>query len=150
MGSFLSVKVDMSKALQVKLNKNTYDTMIREVIKRMTLFCEGECKKEAPYKTGNLRRSHSTKIDGKRGYVKNSAKYWRYVVFGTAGYTVKPVNAKVLHFMTESGDSVFTKEAHIPPRPPNPYPSRVVRKMASMKYAQKTSIQVLREMGAIS
>lgn len=82
----MSVNVKINDSFRKKLDAVRLRKVIHEGMTKATLTTEREVMKEAPEKTGNLRRSHSTQVIANgsmvEGLVKNSTKYWQYVNFG--------------------------------------------------------------------
>jgi hypothetical protein len=66
-----------------KTNPAIIKKCVAKTIKDTTLEAEKRCKEKAPYQTGNLRRSHSSKYSADEGTVHNSATYAVYVITGT-------------------------------------------------------------------
>lgn len=48
----------------------------------------------------------------------------RFIIEGTQPHIIRPVNGKVLHFISADGDEVFTREVHHPGTLPNDFPAR--------------------------
>lgn len=89
--------------IEVKINPSFYKKLDKSIIKKCeaitirntTLEAESRCKKTCPYETGNLMRSHSSDISDEEGLVKNNAKYWVFVVFGTSKMKARNYPQKV-------------------------------------------------------
>lgn len=111
------MKVEIHPSFYKKIDKEIVDKAESVTIRNTTLKAEGDCKKEAPYKTGKLRRSHSSEISDEEGTVQNSAEYAVYVIHGTSKMDG------------------------------NNYPQRVVNKLASEKYMSKTFQAELKKQG---
>lgn len=114
----IDLKVEIKPSFYTKVNPKIVAEATAAMIKNTTLRAEGDCKKEAPVDTGNLRRSHSSDISEMEGLVQNSAEYAVYVVHGTS-----------------------KMEA-------NNYPERVANTLASEKYMSKTFQSELKKRGA--
>lgn len=124
--------------IDFKINPKFYKKIDRKIIERAeattirntTLEAEKRCKVKAPgpgnqlpnttYKaSGNLRRSHSTKITDDEGQVKNSAKYAVYVVHGTKKMAARN------------------------------YPKKVANELSSENYITRTFLTELRRSGVL-
>ena len=77
------ISIDFNPSFYKKTDHNLIKKCMAETIKETTLQAEKRCKEEAPYDTGNLRRSHSSDYSENEGAVHNSAEYAVYVVYGT-------------------------------------------------------------------
>ena len=113
--------------IEVKINPSFYEKVDHRIIKEAesttikntTLKAESECKKEAPYDTGALRRGHSSEISDDEGLVISGQGYWVYVVFGT-----------------------YKMDA-------NNYPQRVVNGLASEQFMSRTFVSELKKKGVL-
>ena len=114
----IDVQVQINPNFYKKLDGKIVDEAKKVMIKNTTLKAEGDCKKEAPFKSGNLKRSHSSNIEDDEGLVQNSAEYAVYVVHGTSKMDA------------------------------NNYPERVANDLASKKYMSKTFLSELKKRGA--
>lgn len=67
-------------------------------MQRAVLVVEGEAKREAPVRTGNLRRTITSRVEqgGDRGVVGTNAPYARPVHEGSRPHLIRPVRAKAL------------------------------------------------------
>lgn len=92
----------MSITCDLKLNPSFYKKLnlepaLADTVKGITLLAESECKKEAPYQTGYLRRSHSSNFPDKyTGEVRNNAGYAEYVIYGHHSYSGNDYPSRVL------------------------------------------------------
>lgn len=70
----------------------------RDAMQRAVLTVEAQAKRESPVKTGNLRRSITSRVErgGDRGVVGTNAKYARAVHEGTRARTIRPVRKRAL------------------------------------------------------
>lgn len=80
----IDIEVQINPSFYKKVNHQIVEEAKQVMIKNTTLKAEGDCKKEAPYRTGNLRRSHSSDISDDEGLVQNSAHYVEWVVHGSS------------------------------------------------------------------
>lgn len=114
----INIDVQINPSFYKKVNHQIVEEATQVMIKNTTLKAEGDCKKEAPYQTGNLRRSHSSDISEDEGLVQNSAEYAVYVVHGTSKMDA------------------------------NNYPERVANELSSKQYMSKTFKNELKRRGA--
>ena len=126
----IDIDVKINPQFYKKVNHNILKRAEATTIRNTTLEAEKRCKVQAPgpgnqlpnttYKaSGNLRRSHSTKITDDEGQVKNSAKYAVHVVHGTRKM------------------------------PARNYPKKVANELASENYITRTFLTELRRDGVI-
>lgn len=115
----IDLKIEVNPSFYKKINHDTIKEATATTIKNTTLKAESECKKEAPYDTGALRRGHSSEISDEEGLVINGQGYWVYVVFGT-----------------------YKMDA-------NNYPQRVVNSLASEQFMSRTLVSELKKKGVI-
>ena len=126
----IDIDVKFEPSFKKKINHNILKQCEKTTIRNTTLEAEKRCKVQAPgpgnqlpgtkYKAvGRLRRSHSTQISDDEGLVKNSTKYWRYVVFGTSKMRARN------------------------------YPQKIANQLASERYITRTMLTELRRRGMI-
>ena len=113
----LTVDIDFTSSYRKKTNPAVVEKAMQNTIRKTTLKADNQCKREAPYRTGKLRRSHSPKFLADEGQVRNSAGYAVYVVHGTRR------------------------------QKSNNYPKRVMNRISSEQFASKTFRQELRRQG---
>ena len=113
----LVAEIDFRDSFKKKTNHSLVKKCMTETIKKTTLKAETECKKEAPIKTGKLRRSHSNRMLADEGQVINRAGYAVYVVHGTSRQKA------------------------------NNYPKRVMNRISSQQFASKTFKKELKAKG---
>lgn len=80
---------------------------------------ENDAVRRAPYKTNTLRRSIHTEVEITEPG-KAEATIGTDVIYAAQrefGGTIKPVNAKLLHWVDKSGAHHFAKSVYQPPRP---------------------------------
>lgn len=89
MATFASVAAQLNNLL----HKTRYESMQRAV-----LAAEAESKRQAPVKSGTLRRSLTSRVEagGKRGVVGTNIQYARAVHDGSKPHVIKPTRAKAL------------------------------------------------------
>jgi len=128
----------MEQAL-ARASKNTLDEVAQEV--------QQEMRNEVPARTRALRRSivieHTRRNVAKVGVdaerlrndPDNVARfdYSKPYAFGHDGYTIRPVNAKVLRWFDEAGNPVFRAYANIPPSPGHNFPAIVAKRFRTRR-----------------
>lgn len=67
-----------------KLNRKAFEQAETQLIEKLTRELEFECVREAPVRTGALKESHYTVIDGLDSYVGVGVDYALYVIYGTS------------------------------------------------------------------
>lgn len=84
----MGIDMKVRSSLQRKLDEARIKHAFKQAMTLTMLDLQKAAIKEAPKKTGNLRRSHSYEVrlgsDMIEGILKNSAPYWQYVNFGTS------------------------------------------------------------------
>ena len=98
----IDIQVELKPDFKKKINHPAVKQAIANTIRNTTLQAERKCKTTAPYKTGQLRRSHSTHIGPEEGQVKNSANYAVYVIHGTSKMAARNYPAKVCNELSSS------------------------------------------------
>lgn len=70
----------------------------RDAMQRAVLVVEAAAKREAPVKTGTLRRSITSRVErgGDRGVIGTNLRYARPVHEGSKPHTIRPRRAKAL------------------------------------------------------
>lgn len=83
----MSVEVTVNEALYEKLDAKKLSSAMKKALTEQTIQLEGECVDYSPHDTGYLQQSWSYSVDGgqrvAKAQIKNGAKYWQYVEFGT-------------------------------------------------------------------
>lgn len=134
----------MSSAKQIAAMLQAVAKEARQVaMQRAVLIVEAEGKREAPVKSGNLRRTITSRVEdgGNRGIVGTNARYARAVHDGSRPHTIRPTNAKALYW---KGAKHPVKSVRHPGTRANPFferaidnsRSRVEQELASL-YNQK-------------
>lgn len=86
----ISFSEDYFKKLGVK-GDEPYITSLDEAVKHTIHDAENTCRREAPIRTGYLRRSiHKHKKEKCRAELRTRARYWAYVNFGTSKQSANP------------------------------------------------------------
>lgn len=80
----IQFNVDFLPNFYNKLNEKAFIHAEEQLIEKLTRELEIQCVREAPVRTGKLRDSHYTIIDGLDSYVGNNVDYTPYVVLGTS------------------------------------------------------------------
>lgn len=133
------LKVDFSDEYFRKLGlKEGYDKVLADTLLLSSVQAEGLIRKEAPNKTGNLRRStqHYTKGSKEAGVAARGAPYWWHVEYGTAPHVITPKKSKALRFQIGK-DEVYAKKVQHPGTAPNPFVKRAVNTLRSRKMVQQ-------------
>lgn len=143
----ISVKVDFNDQYK-KLMGSDFEKMLDKSLTRSIVEAETICIREAPVKTGTLRRSigHShpcfLRVD------LTGVKYWRYVQFGTAPHIITPRGNGLLVWKDDSGTHAAKKVNH-PGTKANPFITRTLKKIQSQKILDKNFLDVLKMEGII-
>ena len=98
----IDLKIELTDSFKKKINHPAVQQAMANTIRNTTLQAEKKCKATAPYKTGRLRRSHSSHIATTEGQVRNSAPYATYVIHGTSRMAARNYPAKVCHELASS------------------------------------------------
>lgn len=115
----------MSTAAQIaaQLNKIINTRTLTEAMTRSVLIVEGNTKREAPVKSGNLRRTITSRVEdgGRRGVVGTNAPYARPVHDGSRPHIIQAKRAKALYW---KGAKHPVRVVHHPGNKPNPFMRR--------------------------
>ena len=92
----------------------------KEVLQRIALVVEGNAKRHTPVKTGTLRRSITTRVEGNAAYVGTSVEYAVFVHDGTKYMAGRPFLTEGLDdsvsqidgMLSEWGGKILEKAAH--------------------------------------
>ena len=98
----IDIQVELKPDYKKKINHPAVKQAIANTIRNTTLQAERKCKTTAPYKTGYLRRSHSSHIATTEGIVSNSAPHATYVIHGTSRMAARNYPAKVCNELSSS------------------------------------------------
>ncbi|MCC9261561.1 MAG: HK97 gp10 family phage protein [Methanobrevibacter woesei] len=129
----IDIKIDFSDAYFKKLGLKGagYDKVVQNTLLTASVRAEETIRREAPVKTGNLRRSINHFTNGSTtGVLARGAPYWVNVEYGTSPHVITPVNADFLHFKIGNQD-IFTKKVQHPGNKPNPFVKRSLNTMKS-------------------
>lgn len=110
----VSIKVD-DKKLRLFLQRlpGQFDKATKKSLKQASLLVQGDAKKLAPYKTGNLRRSITHEVDLTTARVGTDVDYARVQEFGRGGYAGANLGAGYLRPALDQNEQkisdIFTK-----------------------------------------
>lgn len=98
----------------------------RQKMQRVVLAGEAIAKREAPVKTGHLRRTITSRVErgGDRGVIGTNAPHARSVHEGSRPHTIRPRRAKAL----KTPYGIFKKVKH-PGTRANPFLTRTAKKL---------------------
>ena len=88
-----------------------------DVLQDIGLLVEGEAKRNAPVRTGTLRRSITNRVEGNAAYVGSAVEYARYVHEGTKYMAAQPFiqdaidnsRSQIVRLVEEWGGKVLDK-----------------------------------------
>jgi phage gpG-like protein len=108
--------------LAQRLTPEAVQAMQRTLLQRVVLTVEGNVKRSTPVKTGNLRRSITSRVEaaGERGVVGTAVTYARAVHEGTKPHDIVPVHAKALAFKI-GGTKIVRQRVHHPGTKAQPF-----------------------------
>lgn len=78
------IEINLTPEFYKKVSSEAFKKCLKGAVKETALEIEKICKKECPVDTGNLMRSHSTKLTDDGADIVNSSGYATYVAFGTS------------------------------------------------------------------
>jgi hypothetical protein len=132
----------MGTAAQIaaQLRNLVTNRTLTEAMTRSVLIVEGNTKREAPVKTGNLRRTITSRVEqgGKRGVIGTNAPYARPVHDGSRPHIITAKRAKALYWKGASHPVRSVKH-------PGNKPKRALRAGASKRAADTSRGPVERE-----
>lgn len=99
----------------------------REMVRAFGLAVRDEARREAPVKTGTLRKS----IVLDKGRVLAKAPHGLYVHEGTKPHVIRARRAPVLAFRGRDGQMVFRRSVNHPGNKPNPFLRRGMQRVHS-------------------
>jgi hypothetical protein len=124
-----SIKIEGLDRLVRDFNKAP-DIITKELTKATSdsvILAKNVMKTEAPYKTGDLRRSITGIHWGVRGEIKPNVAYAGYIEKGTPRHVIEPVNKKALYW---KGAMHPVKRVHHPGTKANPFVQRTYEQSA--------------------
>ena len=145
--SGITLKVDFSDRYQ-KIVGSKYSEFMDKALTKSIVEAESICIREAPVKTGTLRRSISHSHPNECEVCLTGVKYWKHVQFGTAPHIITPKHSKLLHWKDDDGEHFATKVNH-PGTKANPFVTRTAQKIKSKKVIERNLYDVLKSEGII-
>lgn len=103
--------------MPVKMRERIVPTAIQRLA-NMTYY---EMRNRAPVRSGNLRAMISEKVSKTNFEVASTVPYTPFVVLGTRAHVIRPVEAGVLHWVTDQGADVFAMRVFHPGTRPNDF-----------------------------
>lgn len=143
----IEVEIKLSPQFE-ELANGDWSNVIDLALKKSIAEAESICIREAPVKTGTLRRSIGSHQSGKNTVYLSGVKYWRHVEYGTGSHTITPKSAKLLHWNDGSGEH-FAKKVFHPGTKANPFVTRTAKKIQSDQVIQRNIIDVLKMKGIV-
>ena len=129
----LDVKYGSSYYKKLGLKGKKHADMISDTLDYGLNEANNIARREAPIRTGNLRRS-ITKRKASRfvGELRSNARsngkpYWPMVQYGTAPHTITPKKGKFLVF-EKDGETVFARKVNHPGTAANPFVTRTLNR----------------------
>lgn len=145
--SGFTVKVDYSPRFE-KITGSDYGKLIDKSMTKAVVEAETICIREAPVKTGTLRRSIGHSHPSFLTVDVTGVDYWRHVQFGTAPHIITPKHSSILHWKDKKGE-YFARKVQHPGTNANPFVTRTLKKVQSSKVFEKNFIDVLKSEGII-
>lgn len=116
----MSIRLEGIEELLGKFDKMANAEGLKEALEQATLLVEGEAKKKAPKKDGDLRRSIQSRVEGFEGIVSTPLEYAPYVEYGTGLFSSHPMGGRKdvpwVYQDEKTGQFVATSGQH-----PQPY-----------------------------
>ena len=108
----LSIDVELTDSFYKKIgHSKEYENALDKAIDHATQEAENTCRREAPYKTGNLRRSINKNKPGKcAGEIKSRAHYWVYLQYGTSKINANPFVTRTAKKVSPKLQKYFAEE----------------------------------------
>jgi len=115
------IKVTVQKA-DLKIVVSRLEKAVRGLLRELASFAEEEMRRQAPERTGRLRRSIRKRLNlaALEAEVAPTVEYAVYVEVGTRPHVIRPVRAQALRFEVE-GEIVFARLVRHPGTKPNPF-----------------------------
>lgn len=129
----LDVKYGSSYYKKLGLKGKKHSDMISETLDYGLNEANNIARREAPIKTGNLRRSITKRKPSKFvGELRSNAgsegfKYWAAVQYGAAPHTITPKRGNFLVF-EKDGEIIRTKKVNHPGTVANPFVTRTLNR----------------------
>lgn len=96
----IDLEVKVNPDFYKKTSKDIITQCVANTIRNTTLEAEKRCKSKAPFKSGALRRGHSSDISSEEGLVKNRQHYATYVIHGTSKMEARNYPLEVVNELT--------------------------------------------------
>ena len=129
----LDVKYGSSYYKKLGLKGKKHSDMISETLDYGLNEANNIARREAPIKTGNLRRSITKNKPSKfvgelRSNARSNGKpYWPMVQYGTGPHTITPKNGNFVVF-EKGGETVFARKVSHPGTAANPFVTRTLNR----------------------
>lgn len=143
----VEIKIDFGSQFE-KIANGNWNNLIDLALQKSIAEAESICIREAPVKTGTLRRSIGTGHPSKGTVYLNGVKYWRHVQYGTGPHEITPKSAKLLHWKDDKGEH-FAKKVYHPGTKANPFVTRAAKKIQNDQVIQRNMYDVLKMNGII-
>lgn len=92
----LKIEVEFSPKFD-KITSGEWNQVIDDALKRTVVEAESICQKEAPVRTGTLRRSIGVSHQSKGVVCLTGVGYWGYVQYGTSRQVANPFVTRTLN-----------------------------------------------------
>ena len=92
----LEIKVEFSPKFE-KITSGEWSHIFDDALKQMVVEAEAICQKEAPVRTGTLRRSIGISHPGLWVVCLTGVHYWGYVQYGTSRQTANPFVTRTIN-----------------------------------------------------
>ena len=148
----LDVEYGSSYYKKLGLKGKKHSDMISETLDYGLNEANNIARREAPIKTGNLRRSITKRKTSQFvGEIRSNARsngkpYWPMVQYGTAAHTITPKKGNFLVF-EKDGKTVYARKVSHPGTTANPFVTRTLNR--SIPLFKKYYHQVLSENGLL-
>lgn len=146
----IELKVEFGPRFE-KIAKGNVMRHIDKALTKSIVEAETICIREAPIKTGTLRRSIGTSHPN-IGTVclKCGVKYWKYVQYGTSPHVITPKNSKgLLAWKGDDNEKHVARKVNHPGSKANPFVTRTAKKIKSRQVIEHNLIDVLKSEGLI-
>jgi HK97 gp10 family phage protein len=126
----ITVKVEKAS---LKIVVSRLEKAVKGLLRELAEYAEEEMRRQAPERTGRLRRSIRKRLNlaALEVEVGPDVEYAVYVEYGTHPHVIRPVRAEALRFEVE-GEIVFARLVRHPGTKPNPF----VRRTAEQTHRQ--------------
>lgn len=134
-----------------KIIKGNLMGHVDKALTRTIVEAETICIKEAPIKTGTLRRSIGTSHPNMGTVCLTcGVKYWYFNQYGTSPHVITPRSSKgLLVWKGKDGEKHFAKKVNHPGNKANPFVTRTAKQIKSGQLFQRNLYDVLKSEGII-